>query len=115
MRTARRPAWPQGPDPKRPRRSCRGWLELWGAARRLRIPFFMGIGASVLNVVAQLTVLLLVAQRRATSQGDPLLVTVLIILGVGLVLCILAVLVERQRARLIAQAREWRVALESWD
>jgi hypothetical protein len=69
----------------------------------------------VLNVVAQLTVLLLAAQRRATEQGDPLLMAVLIILAVGLVLCFLAVLVERQRARLIAQAREWRVALETWD
>jgi hypothetical protein len=88
---------------------------LWGAVRRIKISFFMGIGASVLNVVAQLTVLLLAAQRRATEQGDPLLMAVLIILGVGLVLCFLAVLVERQRARLIAQAREWRVALETWD
>ena len=87
---------------------------LWGAVRRTRIPFFMGIGTSVLNVVAQMTVLLLAVQR-ASSQGDPLLLVVLIVLGVGLILCVLAVIVERQRAQLAARAQEWRVALDSWD
>ena len=74
----------------------------------------MGIGTSVLNVVAQMTVLLLAVQR-ASSQGDPLLLVVLIVLGVGLILCVLAVIVERQRAQLAARAQEWRVALDSWD
>jgi hypothetical protein len=87
---------------------------LWGAVRRVKIPFFMGIGASVFNVVAQMIVLLL-AVRRAAAQGDPLLVAVLIVLSVGLVLCLLAVVVERQRARLMARAQEWRVVLDTWD
>jgi hypothetical protein len=87
---------------------------LWGAARRVKIPFLLGIGASALNVAAQITVLLLAA-RRSTAQGDPLLIAVLIILGVGLILCLLAVAVERQRTRLIAVTHEWRVVLDSWD
>ena len=87
---------------------------LWGAVRRVKIPFFMGIGTSVFNVAAQLIVLL-VAARRASARGDPLLVAVLIVLTVGLALCLLAIVVERQRARLLAHAQEWRVALDTWD
>lgn len=77
----------------------------WGAARRLKIPFFIGLGASVLNVVAQVVVLIRVYEVDRW----------LIIFGVGLLLVALAVFVERQRARLMAQAQAWREALERWD
>jgi hypothetical protein len=87
----------------------------WGAARRVKIPFFIGLGTSVLNVVAQVTTLLLAGHSDSSGQGDPLLTAVLIILGVGLLAMLVAVLVERQRARIIAQAQEWREALDAWD
>jgi hypothetical protein len=87
----------------------------WGAARRVKIPFFVGLGTSVLNVVAQVTTLLLAEHSDSSGQEDPLLTAVLIILGVGLLAMLVAVLVERQRARIIAQAQEWREALDAWD
>jgi len=76
----------------------------WGAARRQKIPFFAGLGASVLNVVAQVVVLVSVYQVSRWF----------IILGVGLVLVVLAVFVERRRERLLSQAQAWRDAIETW-
>ncbi len=76
----------------------------WGAARRLRVPFFIGIAASVLNVVAQVAVLINVYDVNRFF----------IIFGVGVLLVISAVFVERQRARIIAKAQEWREGLEEW-
>jgi hypothetical protein len=77
----------------------------WGAGRRLKTPFFIGLGASVLNVVAQVVVLVNV--YNVTPW--------IIILSVGLLLVTAAVFVERQRVRIIAQAQEWREALEAWE
>ena len=39
----------------------------------------------------------------------------IVIFVVGLLLVVAAVCVERQRARLIAKAQEWREALEKWE
>ena len=77
----------------------------WGAARRQKIPFFAGLGASVLNVVAQVVVLISVYEVNRWF----------IILGVGLTLVVLAVFVERRRERLLIQAQTWRDALETWS
>jgi hypothetical protein len=77
----------------------------WGAGRRLRLPFFIGLGASALNVVAQVVVVINVYEVDRW----------LIIFGVGLLLVTLAVFVERQRLRVIAQAQVWREALETWQ
>jgi hypothetical protein len=76
----------------------------WGAARRQKIPFFAGLAASVLNVVAQVVVLISVYEVNRWF----------IILGVGLTLVVLAVFVERRRERLLVQAQAWRDALETW-
>jgi hypothetical protein len=77
----------------------------WGASRRLRVPFSIGLGASALNVVAQVVVLVNVYEVNRWF----------IILGVGLLLVTAAVFVERQRERIIARAQEWRDALETWE
>jgi hypothetical protein len=83
-------------------------LVIWcGAAQRVKIPFFIGLGASALNVVGQVAMLLL-------AQGSSL-TRWLIILGVGLLITCLAVAVERERARLIARTQEWRAVLETWE
>ena len=76
----------------------------WGAARCQKIPFFAGLVASVLNVVAQVVVLVSVYQVSRWF----------IILGVGLVLVVLAVFVERRRERLLSQAQAWRDNIETW-
>ena len=77
----------------------------WGAATRQRIPFFAGLGASVLNVVAQVLVLINVYDVNRWF----------LVLGVGLALVVVAVFVERRRERLISRAQAWRDALESWS
>lgn len=77
----------------------------WGAWQQLRIPFFVGLGGSVLNVIAQVVVLVTVHEVNRWF----------IILGVGLLLVGSAILVERRREQLLLQAEEWRGVLESWD
>jgi hypothetical protein len=78
----------------------------WGAARRLKAPFFIGLAASALNVAGQIVVLF---------GGGSTLIRWLIILSAGLLFVTAAVFVERQRVRIIARAQEWRVALEAWE
>jgi len=77
----------------------------WGASRRLKVPFSIGLGASALNVVAQVVVLVNV---YAVNRW-------FIILGVGLLLVTTAVFVERQRERIIARTQEWQDELETWE
>ena len=78
----------------------------WGAARRFKIPFFIGLAASALNVAGQIVVLF---------GGGSTLIRWAIIGSAGLLLVTAAVFVERQRAILIARAQEWREALERWE
>jgi len=77
----------------------------WGAWQRLKVPFFTGLGASALNVVAQVVVLVNVHEESRWF----------IILGVGLLVVIVGVFVERQREHIIARAPEWRTELEAWE
>jgi hypothetical protein len=77
----------------------------WGVVQRRKIPFFSGIGASVLNVVSQVVVLINVYDVQRW----------IIILGVGVLLVTAAIFVERQREQIIAQMQEWREELETWD
>lgn len=77
----------------------------WGMVQRRKIPFFIGVGASVLNVVSQVVVLINVYDVQRW----------IIILGVGVLLVTAAIFVERQRERIIAQMQEWREELETWD
>ena len=77
----------------------------WGASRHLKAPFFIGLGASALNVVAQVVVLVVVHEARRWF----------IILGVGLAAVIVGMFVERKRELIVARAPEWREALETWE
>ena len=77
----------------------------WGSFNRLRIPFFIGIGSSVINVIAQIILLVNVYDINRW----------IVILGVGVTLTTAAVLVERKRERLIEQAKEWRETIEKWE
>ena len=76
----------------------------WGAAQRRKVPFLIGLAASVLNVIAQVVVLVNVYQVERW----------VIVLAAGLLLVSLAVFVERKREQIISAAREWRDALEAW-
>lgn len=77
----------------------------WGAWRCIKIPFFVGLGASALNVVAQVVVLVSVYEVNRWF----------IILGVGLLLVGAAILVERRREQIVSRAQEWRGVVESWE
>ena len=59
----------------------------WGALRRLKAPFFIGLGANAINVLAQLVLLF---------AGPSTLIRWLIIGGTGLFIVATAVFVERQ-------------------
>jgi hypothetical protein len=77
----------------------------WGAAQKRRVPFFLGVGASALNVVAQVIVLVNVYDVHRW----------IIILGVGVVLVTTAVFVERKRVQIIARAQDWLEVLDTWE
>jgi hypothetical protein len=77
----------------------------WGAAWRIKLPFFVGLGASVVNVIAQIIVLVNVYDINRF----------LVIFGAGILLVTLAVFVERQRARILLTAQRWLEALELWE
>lgn len=91
-------------------------LVVWcSALRRIKIPFLIGLGTSVLNVVAQVTVLVLASRSTSGREEDPLLTALLIVLGVGLLLVFVPAFLERQRERIIARTQEWREMLEAWE
>jgi hypothetical protein len=79
----------------------------WGAALlRLKLPFFIGLGASLLNLLTQLALLI-----RHVGDISPWLV----FLGVGLFLVLLVAFLERQREMIIKQSRVWAEALTAWE
>ncbi len=77
----------------------------WGAARRQKVPFFAGLGASILNVISQI---ILVVRVYDINRW-------IAILGVGLLLVVAAIFVEKQRETIIARSKEWSEKLDSWE
>ncbi|MCA9943192.1 MAG: hypothetical protein KC449_06900 [Anaerolineales bacterium] len=81
-------------------------LVIWTSAmRRVKIPFFIGFGFNVLNIVAQLIVLVNVYDINRW----------LVILGTGLLLIATGVYVERKRENIIDTAHVWKEALATWQ
>jgi hypothetical protein len=77
----------------------------WGVLQKRKIPFFTGIGASALNIVAQVIVLVSVYNINIW----------LVALGVGLLIMAIAVYVEFKREKLRVRSRELSEALEKWE
>jgi len=77
----------------------------WGVIQKRKVPFFTGIGASVLNILAQVTVLVNVYNINIWLVG----------LGVGLLIMGIAVWVELKREQLRERSRELSEALEQWE
>jgi len=77
----------------------------WGVIQKRKIPFFTGLGASVLNILAQVTVLVNVYNINIWLVG----------LGVGLLIMGIAVMVELKREQLQERTRELSEALEQWE
>jgi hypothetical protein len=77
----------------------------WGASQHLKAPFSVGLAASVLNVVAQVVMLVSVYKVEIWF----------IILGVGLLLVVAVTFIWQQRERIITRAPEWLERLEAWE
>jgi len=77
----------------------------WGVIQKRKIPFFIGLGTSVLNIIAQVTVLVNVHNVNIWLVG----------LGVGLLIMGIAVWVELKREQLRVRTRELTEALEMWE
>ena len=77
----------------------------WGWIQKRRIPFFTGIGTSVLNVLAQAVVLVSVHDINRWFVA----------FGVGLLIMATAIYIERSREQLRAYSRELSETLETWE
>jgi hypothetical protein len=77
----------------------------WGALQKRKIPFFAGIAASALNILAQVIVLISVYDINRW----------LVAFGVGLFIMGIAIYIERGRERLRTYSREWSDSLEKWE
>jgi len=77
----------------------------WGTIQKRKIPFFVGIGFSALNIVAQVIVLVNVYNISIWLVG----------LGMGLIIMTIAVFVELRREQLRTRTREWGETLEKWE
>lgn len=80
-----------------------GLVVWWGAARRLRVPFVIGLIAIVVNFLAQLVV--------RFHDANPWVIGFV----VGIALVTLGIFVERRREKLLAQAQDFRDMLERWE
>jgi hypothetical protein len=77
----------------------------WGVYQKRKIPFFTGIGASAINLVAQVIVLVSVHNVSIWYVA----------FGVGLLIMSMAIYIERSREQLRARARELSETLETWE
>jgi hypothetical protein len=77
----------------------------WGTIQKRKIPFFVGIVFSALNIIAQVIVLVNVYNISIWLVG----------LGMGLIIMAIAVFVELRREQLRARTREWSETLEKWE
>ncbi len=77
----------------------------WGVYQKRKIPFFTGIGASAINIAAQVIVLISVYDINRW----------LVAFGVGLIIMAMAIYIERSREQLRARAQELSETLEKWE
>jgi hypothetical protein len=77
----------------------------WGWIQKRKTPFFTGIGASALNLLAQVMVLVSVHDINRWFVA----------FGAGLFIMSIAIYIERSRELLRARTREWSEALEMWE
>ena len=77
----------------------------WGTQQRRRLPFLFGLIASFVNVISQIIVLL-----NAYNVSN-----LFIFLGLGSIILVGGVLIERRREHLIRGAQAWREGLDTWE
>jgi hypothetical protein len=77
-------------------------LTLWGLFAKFKTVFIGGILTFTLNILYQVAFLL------SGLNGA------LLALGVGILIILTVVVIERTKTRLIAKSKEWTDALENW-
>jgi hypothetical protein len=77
----------------------------WGTVQKRKIPFFAGIAASALNILAQVIVLVSVYDINRW----------LVAFGVGVLITGIAIYIERGREQLRARFGQWSETLEAWE
>jgi hypothetical protein len=77
----------------------------WGVIRNVKVPFFTGLGATLLNIIAQLV---LVATVDEVWRW-------VIVLGTGVLVVSLGIFIERKREQITTQFNEWQVELSTWS
>jgi hypothetical protein len=80
----------------------------WGVLQKRKVPFFMGIGAMVINIAAQVILLISVNDIHRLNRW-------LVAFGVGILITAIAVIAELKREQLRTYSRQVSEMLEAWD
>ncbi len=80
----------------------------WGVLQKRKIPFFTGIGASAINIAAQVIILISVNDIHRVNRWLVAFVAGLLITGI-------AVIAELKREQLRARSRQLSEMLEKWE
>ncbi|HET9907203.1 MAG TPA: hypothetical protein VFQ23_11195, partial [Anaerolineales bacterium] len=80
----------------------------WGVLQKRKVPFFTGIGASAINIAAQVIILISVHDIHRVNRW-------LVAFGAGILITAIAVIAELKREQLRARSRQLSEMLESWE
>jgi hypothetical protein len=80
----------------------------WGVLQKRKIPFFTGIGATVINIAAQVIILIAVNDIHRVNRW-------LVVFGTGLLITAIAIITELKREQLRRFSRQVSEMLESWE
>jgi hypothetical protein len=80
----------------------------WGVLQKRKIPFFTGIGATVINIAAQVIILIAVNDIHRVNRW-------LVVFGAGLLITAIAIVAELKREQLRRFSRQVSDMLETWE
>ena len=80
----------------------------WGVLQKRKIPFFTGIGATVINIAAQVILLISVHDIHRVNRW-------LVAFGVGILITAIAVIAELKREQLRTYSRQVSEMLDRWE
>ncbi|MCI0554534.1 MAG: hypothetical protein L0287_26600 [Anaerolineae bacterium] len=80
----------------------------WGVLQKRKIPFFTGIGASAINIAAQVIILISVHDIHRVNRW-------LVAFGAGIIITGIAIIAEHKREKLRAYSRQVSEMLEKWE
>ena len=80
----------------------------WGVLQKRKLPFFTGIGATVINIAAQVIILISVNDIHRLNRW-------LVAFGAGILITAIAVIAELKREQLRRYSRQVSEMLETWE